>query len=82
MSKQTDSLKDFTGTEILQCVSDSFVILYGNGEYEIVNGNIETAIQHAKSDNRFKNYGHDGATIIAYRKIYSINEQIVEHKFV
>jgi hypothetical protein len=73
-----DELKKYEDDLGLHSVEGSFVILYHNGEFEIFNGKFKEAIAFVKADRRYSNYGHKGATIIAYRQMYSIKVEEVE----
>ena len=82
MKSEVENLKDFEGNGALPCVCGSFIVLYHNGEYEVINGPFEEAIQHVQADRRYKNYDHGGATIVGYRKMYMIKDEAVERIFV
>lgn len=77
-----EKLKDYEQHNLLQCVENSFIILYHNNEYEVFIGTLEEAIKYVKFERNYKNYGHAGATIVGYRKIYTIKEEPVEKLFV
>jgi len=81
MNNQAEDLLDYKEKTELKCVNDSHIILYHNGEYCIFNGPIEEAIEYVKSDRRYNNYGHNGATIVSYRKRYTIKDDAVEISF-
>ena len=82
MENAVNSLKEFEGKGFLPSVSGSFIILYHNGEFQVFTGTFEEAIKHVNENKRYKNYGHNGATIVAYRKMYTITEKTVEKTFV
>jgi hypothetical protein len=79
---EADNLKNNEGNEVLACVKGSFIVLYNDGEYEIITGTFDETIQYVKADRRYNNYGHKGATIVGYRKMYTINDESVERTFV
>lgn len=82
MRSEAENLKNYEGNGVLPCVSGSFIVLYHNGEYEVITGTFEKTIQHVQADRRYKNYDHKGATIVAYRKMYTIKDEAVERTFV
>lgn len=49
-----------------------FILWHGVNEWEEFNGTLEDAIKHIKSDARYKNYGHQGAMVIASSIHYEI----------
>jgi hypothetical protein len=49
-----------------------FILWHGVDEWEEFNGTLEDAIKHIKSDARYKNYGHQGAMVIASSIHYEI----------
>lgn len=62
-------------------MEEKFLILYNNDEYEFFEGSFEDCIKHLKEENRYYNYGHNGATIASYQKKYSINFEMTEKHF-
>ena len=71
-------LKEYKDDLGLHSVEFSYIILWHNGEYDVFDGKLEDAISYVKSDKRYNNYGHNGATIICYRQIYSIQNETIE----
>ena len=82
MKTEACKLIDHGDNSGLPCVKDNFVILYHNGEYEVFIGTLEQAIKYVKYDDNYQNYGHLAATIIGYRKMYTIKDEVVEKTFV
>ena len=50
------------------------VLWLGIREYSEFYGTFEEAIEYVKSENRWDNYGRNGAIIVQAKKMYQINE--------
>lgn len=51
-------------------------------QLEQLNCTLEDAIRYVKSEDRYKNYGNNGATIIQAKKLYNISEQPKETTYI
>lgn len=53
-----------------------YIILWGNGDWEISDRSLEETIKRAKE--AYWNYGHISAKVIKYEPVYYVSSDVVE----